>query len=183
MAQGLWLMARVERGEKMLFYLATMSGWLATLALVLGILALIIEIFFVPGFGVAGVIGVVLLGWGVLLLSVDIFHATQALTLALVITVLVLVGGIWLATKFNFWRKVTLDNRQNREEGYLAPNREMEKLLGQQGLAATPLRPAGSALIEGLKVDVVTEGEFIPPGTQVIVIKVEGTRVVVKALA
>ncbi|GAB6180065.1 hypothetical protein JCM14036_13840 [Desulfotomaculum defluvii] len=166
----------------MLFYLAQMSGWLATLALVLGILALALEIFFVPGFGVAGVVGVILLGWGVLLLSVDIFHATQALTLALVITVVALVGGIWLATKFNFWRRVTLANRQNREEGYLAPNRENEKLLGTEGVAATPLRPAGSALIEGARVDVVTEGEFVAPGTKVIVIKVEGTRVIVKSL-
>ncbi|ABO50999.1 protein of unknown function DUF107 [Desulforamulus reducens MI-1] len=166
----------------MLFYLAQMSGWLATLAFVLGVLALVIELFFVPGFGVAGVVGVILLGWGVLLISVDIFHATQALTLALLVTLLVLVGGVWLATKFNFWRRVTLSNRQNKEEGYLAPDRQMEKLLGLEGVAATPLRPAGSALIEGMKVDVVTEGEFVAPGTHVLVIKVEGTRVVVKTV-
>ncbi|PHJ36889.1 hypothetical protein P378_19670 [Desulforamulus profundi] len=110
-------------------FLAEMSGWLATLAFVLGIIALILELFFVPGFGVAGVLGVILLGWGILLVSVDIFHATQALTLALVITLVALVGGVWLATKVNFWRKVTLPHRQKREEGYLAPRQELEKLL------------------------------------------------------
>lgn len=165
----------------MLFFLSQMSDWLAVLAFVLGITALVIEIFFVPGFGVGGVVGVILLGWGVLLLSVDIFYATQALTIALVLTLVALVGGVWLATKFNFWKKVALADRQRNEAGYSAPQRDLEKLLGVQGVAATPLRPAGSALVEGKKVDVVTEGEFINPGTPVLVIKVEGTRVVVKA--
>lgn len=163
-------------------FLAEMSGWLATLAFVLGIIALMLELFFVPGFGVAGVLGVILLGWGILLVSVDIFHATQALTLALVLTLVALVGGVWLATKINFWRRVTLPNRQNRQEGYQAPRPELEKLLGLQGVAATPLRPAGAALIDGKRVDVVTEGEFIMPGTPVLVVMVEGTRVIVKAL-
>lgn len=163
-------------------FLAGMSGWLATLAFVLGVFALFLEIFLVPGFGVAGVLGVILLGWGVLLLSVDIFHATQALTVALIVTLAALIGGIWLATKVNFWRKVTLGNRQNREEGYVAPQRELENLLGKQGVAATPLRPAGSALIDGKRVDVVTEGDFIAPGAQILVIKVAGTRVIVKAV-
>ncbi|MCL5290324.1 MAG: NfeD family protein, partial [Firmicutes bacterium] len=89
---------------------------------------------------------------------------------------------LWLATKFNFWRRVTLSNRQSRQEGYQAPRPELEKLLGQQGVAATPLRPAGAALIDGKRVDVVTEGEFIMPGTPVLVVMVEGTRVVVKAV-
>lgn len=162
--------------------LAEMSGWLATLAFVLGIIALILELFFVPGFGVAGVLGVILLGWGILLVSADIFHATQALTLAMVITLVALVGGVWLATKVNFWRKVTLPHRQKREEGYLAPRQELEKLLGLQGVAATPLRPAGTALIDGKRVDVVTEGEFIMPGTPVLVVMVEGARVIVNAV-
>lgn len=165
-----------------MLFLSEMSGWLATLAFVLGIIALILEIFFIPGFGVAGVLGVILLGWGVLLISVDIFHATQALTTALILTMVVLIGGIWLARKYNFWHKVTLVNRQKPEEGYLAPLKELEQLLGQQGIAATPLRPAGAALIEGKRIDVVTEGEFITPGTTILVVKVEGTRVVVKAL-
>ena len=166
-----------------LLFLAEMSGWLATLAFVVGIMALCIEIFIAPGFGVAGVVGVILLGWGVLLISVDIFHATQALTVALIITLLLLFGGIWLAGKFNFWHRMALGSRQNKEGGYVAPRRDMEKWIGVQGLAATPLRPAGTALINGERIDVVTEGEFIAPGTPVLVVKVEGTRVVVKAAA
>ncbi|CCO07878.1 NfeD family protein [Desulforamulus hydrothermalis] len=165
-----------------MLYLAEISGWLATLAFTLGLIALLVEIFFVPGFGVAGVLGVILLSWGILLVSVDVFHATQALTLALLLTIAALLGGIWLANKVNFWRKITLANRQHREEGYLAPRQELAKLVGLAGVAATPLRPAGAALIDGKRVDVVTEGEFILAGTPVLVIAVEGSRVVVKAV-
>ncbi|MDO7788233.1 NfeD family protein [Desulforamulus aquiferis] len=164
-----------------MLFLSEMSAWLAAFAIILGVFALVLEVFFVPGFGVPGVFGVVLLGWGVLLLSVDIFQATQALTVALVVTFVVLVGGVWLAGKINFWNRVKLDNRQDRKEGYVAPSRDLEELLGKVGVAATPMRPAGSALIDGKRIDVVTEGDYIGPGTPVLVIKVEGGRVVVKA--
>lgn len=163
-------------------YLSEISGWLAILFFALGIFALLLEIFFVPGFGIPGLLGVILLGWGVLLLSVDVFQATQALTVALLLTLVVLFGGAWLATKVNFWKRVTLGSRQNTKEGYVAPQRDLERLLGMQGVAATPMRPAGSAIIDGKKVDVVTEGEFIGTGTPILVIKVEGARVVVRAL-
>ncbi len=57
------------------------------------------------------------------------------------------------------------------------------RFLGKNGLAATVLRPAGSALINGEKVDVVTEGEFIESGTPVEVVRIEGVRVVVRRQA
>jgi len=57
---------------------------------------------------------------------------------------------------------------------------EKPELLGKKGVAITPLRPAGKALIEGKRVDVVSEGGFIERGAQVQVIQVEGLRVVVR---
>ncbi|MCL5677467.1 MAG: nodulation protein NfeD, partial [Firmicutes bacterium] len=53
-------------------------------------------------------------------------------------------------------------------------------MAGKQGKAVTLLRPAGAAEIEGRRVDVVTEGDFIPAGATIVVRKVEGTRVVVE---
>ncbi len=55
-------------------------------------------------------------------------------------------------------------------------------LVGLEGQAHTPLRPAGIAIIEGKRVDVVTRGEMVPPETRVRVIKVEGNRVVVTGI-
>lgn len=55
-------------------------------------------------------------------------------------------------------------------------------LLGKQGRTLTPLRPAGTAMIDDRKVDVVTQGKFVEPGTTVKVIVVEGNKVVVEAV-
>jgi membrane-bound serine protease (ClpP class) len=57
---------------------------------------------------------------------------------------------------------------------------ELAALLGAIGVAATPLRPAGKTQFGDAFVDVVADGGYIPPGTRVQVIEVEGNRVVVK---
>jgi len=64
----------------------------------------------------------------------------------------------------------------------VAPLLELSSFAGKEGIALTPLRPAGTAEVAGERLDVVTGGEFIEPGSRVIVIRVEGTRVVVKQL-
>lgn len=154
--------------------------WLAYLAFVMGIIALILEIFVFPGFGVAGITGIILFGWGILLIAVDVTQATSALVIALVTTIILLLAGIKLATRYNMWYKLTLQNRQKKEEGYVAPLSELGLFAGKEGTALTPLRPSGAAEIDGHRLDVVTEGEFVSPGSPVVVIKVEGTRVIVK---
>jgi membrane-bound serine protease (ClpP class) len=54
------------------------------------------------------------------------------------------------------------------------------RLLGKEGRALTALRPAGTAVIEGRKVDVVSEGDFVQPGEPVVVVREEGLRVLVR---
>jgi membrane-bound ClpP family serine protease len=154
--------------------------WLAYLAFLLGIIALILEIIAFPGFGVAGITGIILFGWGILLIAVDVTQVTSALVIALIATIIVLLAGIKLMSRYNLWYKLTLQNRQQKEEGYVAPLSELSFFTGKKGTALTPLRPSGAAEIDGHRLDVVTEGEFISPGSPVIVIKVEGTRVIVK---
>jgi len=156
--------------------------WLAYLAFILGIIALVLEVFVFTGFGVAGVIGIILMGWGILLLAVDITQVASALVIALLTTIVLLLAGIKLGSRYKMWYRLTLQNRQRNEEGYVAPAAGLAFLVGKEGVALTPLRPSGAAEIDGLRVDVVTEGEFVAVGTGVRVVKVEGTRVVVKAI-
>ena len=59
---------------------------------------------------------------------------------------------------------------------------ERKMLIGKEGTAITPLRPAGTAIIDGRKTDVVTEGEFILPGTTIIVTGTPANKVLVKSL-
>lgn len=154
--------------------------WLAMLAFLIGIIALVLEIFILPGFGVAGMAGLILVGWGVLLLAVDFTQATAALVVALVATVVIFFLGLKLFGKFKLWQRMTLVTKQYKETGYVSSQSELALFIGKTGLAMTPLRPAGAVEIDGRRLDVVTEGDFIAPGTRVRVIKVEGTRVVVR---
>lgn len=158
---------------------AELYFWLSILVFLLGIMALVVEIFIVPGFGVAGVTGIILIGWGVLLLAVDFTQATMALVWALLATIVVFFLCLRFFNKLNIWQRLTLGTRQHKEEGYVAPQWDVNHV-GKTGKTLTPLRPSGAAEVSGLRLDVVTEGQFIPSGTNVEIIRVEGTRVVVR---
>ncbi len=156
--------------------------WIAVLSLVLGVLALGLEIFLFPGFGAAGIAGLIMLAWGVVLLSTDVLQSVQSLVIGLVITLAFFAWAARLGYKRKLWHKLALNERQASDRGYSAARAELKELIGKKGLALTKLRPAGAADIDGKRVDVVTEGGYIAPGTEIIVTKVEGTRIVVKAV-
>lgn len=60
---------------------------------------------------------------------------------------------------------------------------EIEGLLGKEGVTTTPLRPAGMALIEGKKIDVVTQGGYVGKDARVRVVDTTGNRVVVRVVS
>lgn len=98
-------------------------------------------------------------------------------------TILTLVISVVLiAIVVKLVHTVILKTSQNREDGFQAAPQELAALAGQSGQSLSPLRPAGIALINGRRVDVVTNGEFIEPETEVEVVAVEGSRVVVQSL-
>lgn len=155
-------------------------NWFAILAFILGAFALVLEMFVFPGFGVSGLAGIVLLAWGVLLLAVDFTQATGALTIALACTIIIFFVLLRLFNKLNWWQRLTLGTRQQKDTGYVAPQTDLIRFVGATGVSISPLRPAGSVEVDGIRLDVVTEGDFLPPNTPVVIIKVEGTRVIVR---
>lgn len=152
------------------------------MAFLLGFLALVLEIFVIPGFGVAGVMGIIFLGWGILLLSVDVTDTFKALVIAMVSSIILLAVGIKIMAKINVWRRLTLGDRQVKASGYQAPVADLQNYVGKKGLTITPLHPSGAVEINGNRVDVVSEGGYIAAGVRVQVVKVEGVRIVVRAL-
>jgi len=154
--------------------------WLAGLCFLLGILGLVLEVFVMPGFGIAGITGLFLLGWGVFLLVVDVTQATQALVIALAATIVLFLAGVKGAARLKLWQRVSLESRQFKEAGYLASKPDLACYLGCTGVSVTPLRPSGTIEIDQTRLDVVSEGEYIPKEAKVEVINVEGSRVVVR---
>lgn len=156
--------------------------YLAVFAFLLGVLALILEIFIVPGFGVAGMLGIIFIGWGIFFMSVDVTQAFKSFVVGLILSVVFFTLGIGLMTKYNFWQRITLGERQAKDAGYNAPRMGLDHYVGLEGITLTPLRPAGAAEVNGERLDVVGEGGYIEKQVKIRVIKVEGSRIVVREL-
>jgi membrane-bound ClpP family serine protease len=171
--------------------------WLAVLLFLLGLVLLAIEVFILPGFGVCGISGIVLVIGSLGLVAYG--HWPQdstewgALMKKLAPFGMVLMGSVVLALLLGkYLPSIPYVNRlllkPQTEDGDVGaqtpdPHREsMTALLGAIGVAATPLRPAGKVQFGEQYIDVVAEGSYIVPGTRVQVIEIEGNRIVVKAV-
>lgn len=159
-------------------YVAGFAGVEDMVLFLIGIVLLVIEIF-VPGFGIWAVIGIICLMSGVIMAAYDSSDAAVSLGIGFALA-LVLAGiVIYAFRRRGIWNKFILKDELKTELGYVSQT-EKEHLLGQTGVALTPLRPAGTAKIDGQRIDVVTAGEFIPQGSPVTVVLVEGARIVVR---
>jgi len=146
---------------------------------VLGLVGILFELHVVPGHGVAGLLGTVALVASIFLAFglPFVFVAVQSLAIAIVLSVAAFVLFVRLVPRNAFMHRLTLAAAQGSD--YVA-SEDHRPLLGRSGIAATYLRPAGVAAIDGLRVDVLTEGDFVPAGTAIVVTRVEGARIFVK---
>jgi len=159
-------------------YIIGFAGMEDVILFVLGILLLVSELF-IPSFGILGILGSVSLISGVVMAAADPKEAVLSLALALVVAIVVVVI---IAKRFKsrgIWNRFILRDQLTTEQGYVSTANK-SSYLHKQGQTLTPLRPAGTAQIGDDRVDVVTNGEFIPAGSNITVVRVEGTRVVVQ---
>ena len=182
-------------------FLAELSGWEGVALVVIGLVLIAVEIALIPGFGVAGGLGLLafiaglyisLIGQGattgdfvraglVLLSSL----VTVAFGAAVILTVLPNrrgMGGLALQTSLprgsGFLNRFGGSGAQAVESAH----KDYVSLLGKQGVALTVLHPAGVAQIDTKRVDVVSEGGFIDAGTPIVVIADEEYRRVVRSV-
>ncbi len=159
-------------------------SWFLILLIGIGVLLLFIEIVLLPGFGAAGIPGIVLIFAGIGLawvqygLRTGLIYASATVALTVPLAIL----GLWLFRRTRLGGSFILNIAANRTDGFQAPPQELVNLVGKSGKSITPLRPAGTALINDQRVDVVTLGDFIEAEVEVEVILVEGSRVVVRNL-
>lgn len=163
--------------------MAGYAGWVSALLFVGGLVLIALEIFVVPGFGITGIAGIAALVAGVVAVAPSWEQALISLAVAIVVSIAVVAWSIKYKKTRKMWSRLILWGKQEKETGYTSAQAGLETLIGAQGVALTPLRPAGTAQINDRRVDVVTEGDFIDAQTPIVVIHVEGVRVVVKALS
>lgn len=162
--------------------MAGFSGWGVLLLFIIGVILLAIEMF-VAGFGVFGIGGIICIFASIVLAAPSWETGLVSLVLALIGTIVLVLISFKILTKRNFWSRLTLGTRYNKDEGYIPQSQDYSIYLGQKGHAHTTLRPAGTVeLDDGTRIDVVTQGEFIERGKRVQVLNVEGMRIIVGAM-
>ena len=172
-------------------YILQLASIIEILLFVIGLILLALEIFVIPGFGIAGIAGIILIVVSLFLsllgADFDIIDADTLSTAIIQLTaalVLSLVGIFFLARilpKTSFFSRLILAEEANADKGFVSyPT--ISELVGAEGIALTTLRPAGTAEFNGQRVDVVADWEYIERGAKIKVLRVEGIKVVVKEI-
>lgn len=172
-------------------YIDGLAQYWEILLFIIGILLIAAELFIIPGFGVAGISGIILIIAGLtmsLLNNTDFnFDGVSGKEIGeATLTVLVGLGGgfvlmIWLSNKIGqkgLFRKIALNT--DLEESTSSPN--LTSLIGKEGIAATVLRPSGKVTIDNELYDAVSGSGFIEKDTKVIIVHFENAQVYVEKL-
>jgi membrane-bound serine protease (ClpP class) len=165
------------------------------IAFVVGALLMLAELFIIPGFGVAGVLGILFMITGLVfaLVGVDFSFSTDGLSqleepfllvaISIVLAILIL---IWITSKIgqsnSFLQRIALTKAQDKEDGYVGIPTEITTLTGKTGKTLTILKPSGKVSIEGKTYDAVALVGFLEPDTPVVVVRHEAGQIYVKAV-
>lgn len=162
-----------------------------------GVVCLLLEIFVIPGFGVAGILGIVAMITGLSFALIDnrllpsgefpYLELGEALLLVIFSVAVAVVLCLWLSSRVGkgqgLFRRLALETSQDRKEGFVAvPADELASMTGKTGVAATVLRPGGKVRIEGQVYDAVAEFGYIESEQAVRVTRSEAGQLYVRAI-
>ncbi|MBR5345694.1 MAG: hypothetical protein IK127_07695 [Clostridia bacterium] len=156
----------------------------AIICALVGVGLLVLEAF-MPGFGLAGISGV-----GLEIAAVVLMYNREG-TMPAAILALVALSAAAVALTFSLrsaakgkisQSDLVLRATEATEAGYVASD-DMQVFLGKEGISRTTLRPTGVAEFDGVRLNVLSDGEFIPPETPVKVMRVEGSKLFVRPVS
>ena len=175
-------------------------NWIEIIILAVGLILLALELFVIPGFGITGILGIILtiIGLFALMLpGIDKLNFLEPETFRLVgetfverlawlfgglvfaIIVIVLMARFFSDRYFRFSKLIL----KGEQEGYVSGiPKEMMPEVGALGETVTPLRPSGKVHIGDNMFDAMSQGDFVEKNTPVEVLKTEGSKVIVKAI-
>lgn len=163
------------------------------LLFVVGLLLLAVEIFVLPGFGIAGVAGIAAVVTGLAFAAIDneLFrHVTSGevsvawvvrpFAVVIVSSVTAFVAALWLGRRFltgssPLRERIVLTTRMTPEQGYVGQQPSLPDLIGRTGTVTAVLRPSGKVLVDGTYYEAVAEdGLYIERGAVVEIVRAEG---------
>jgi membrane-bound serine protease (ClpP class) len=149
-----------------------------TLVLI-GLLLIVVEVYLIPGFNVVGILGIVLIVFAIGYSFTE--SGIVGGSVALVGSGAALGGMFWLLWQTGAWNRFVLSTDLHEDAQTAARDSEHRaSYLGRTGRAITPLRPTGVAEIDGERIEVVTEGEFIASGSAIRVVAMDRRRYFVR---
>ena len=177
-------------------YLGGLAEHWEILLFIVGLILLVVEIFVIPGFGVFGIIGIVLIVASLVLAMIFNINFNFSFTPSGVIfqkIMLVLVSltvgfglSIWLGRKLILantrFGSIALKTELSKEDGYISQGEGYFHLVGKEGIAETILRPAGKIQIDGNQYDAVAIYGIIEKDTPIKVLKFENSQLVVQKI-
>jgi membrane-bound serine protease (ClpP class) len=171
-------------------YLVGLAGWEEALLIGAGLLLLVAELLVFPDFGVAGVFGILALSAGVFLSVLGhvptphaLWRAGTVLLAAFGLMAVGIVAILLLLPSVPAWSRLSLRARLGQQPAESAVEAEPSPSpawLGVPGITLIPLRPTGVGLFQGQRLEITSEGEYIPAQTPVTVIRSEDNRLVVR---
>lgn len=155
----------------------------------IGVILILVEVFVLPGFGISGILGVtlVVLSMGSSLVGNvgtsypelhQISQAIWTMAITLILGVAMIVSMVRYLPENKLFNKLVLADQTDRGRGYTS-SESKDDLIGLEGETITALRPAGTVLVNGRRVDVVSVGDFVEKGAKVKVVDTSGSRVMV----
>jgi len=160
---------------------------------VVGLILLLAEVFVIPGFGVAGILGITAILTSLILSMVQnqffdftftppgsIGRASNIVLISFVLSTIALfaLGGSLLNSAA--FKRMSVASTQQSSEGYSIKQVEMDRFIGMEGVAVTDLKISGRVEIENERHDAITQGGFIEKGTNIKVLENRGNYLVVR---
>jgi membrane-bound serine protease (ClpP class) len=168
-------------------WIVRLAGWEELLLVSVGVLLIALEVFVLPGTTLAGIAGVVAVVAGLSMTLVGagatftvIIGALGRVAIALLLAMAGTFALLRVLPRLPFGRRLVLATGMEANLGYVSTPESDHRWKGRLGTALSPLRPAGIAEIDGIRVDVVSDGAYIEPGAAIEVTRVDGNRIVVR---
>jgi len=174
------------------YYLNGLAAYWEIIALFIGVVLIALEVLVIPGFGFAGISGIILVVMSLILIMLrnDFFNfdfiPLGDITVAMFSALGGIAGGVLLLvflgarlTDTAAFKRITLSETQDSSQGY-SVNSNAVSMNGKRGIAHTILRPSGKIMIEDQLYDAFTRGEFVERGESIEVISTEGVALKVK---
>jgi len=172
-------------------YLVNLAQITEILIFIVGIGLLLLEAFVIPGFGIAGIAGILCILASFVLSLVghigridfpEILNAITLVGISVIFGFVLVLPVLKFLPKSKTFQKLILDTEEKTQEGFRSSPVEYEQYLGETGTALSTLRPAGIGIFGNKRLDIVADGEFIEKDSQVKVVKVEGYKILVRKI-